>query len=119
MGRAGFVLVGGKSSRMGRDKALLELGSDTLAELVAAQVERAAGTVILVGNPDRYRHLPFTAIADGESEMGPLAGVVAALNYTMEDWNLIVACDMPAVSAELLTSLFEQAEASNPDVLLP
>src|SRR5260370_21310760 len=119
MSRAGYVLVGGESSRMGRDKAFLEIGDVPLASHVAALVQAAAGRVVLVGHPERYGTLPYAAIADRESGLGPLAGVVTALEHTTEDWNLIVACDMPAVSIELFEMLFEEAEAGNPDALVP
>src|SRR5205814_2477042 len=68
MKRAGFVLVGGKSSRMGRDKALLPFQGSTLLEHIALHVAAAAGSVTLIGEPDKYRRLGFPVLTDNRSE---------------------------------------------------
>lgn len=119
MSRAGFVLVGGESRRMGRDKARLPYRNGTLVGHIAAQVERAAGSVCLVGAPERYRDLPFPAIPDRFPGAGPAAGIHAALASSAAEWNLVVACDMPEVTAEFLLALIEQAERASKQGLLP
>lgn len=119
MGRAGFVLVGGRSARMGVDKALLPFAGATLVEHIAEQVRQAAGSVCLVGAPERYRGLPYTAIADRFPQAGPAGGIHAALASTQADWNLIVACDMPALRADFLRELLEQAERAGGLGLVP
>ena len=119
MKRAGFVLVGGASSRMGRDKALLPYSEATLVEHVAAQVGSAAGAVALVGSPGRYARLGYLVIPDFFRHCGPLAGLHAALLASPADWNLVVACDMPAVTAGFLQSLLAAAESAGADALAP
>ncbi len=119
MRRAGFVLVGGSSSRMGRDKALLPYGGATLAEFVAARVEAAAGSAVLVGAAERYGHLNRPVIPDLVPGQGPLGGIQSALSATTADWNLIVACDLPRVEASYLRLLLEEAEAADADCLVP
>lgn len=113
MRRAGFVLVGGLSSRMGRDKALLRWHSEPLVEEVAKTVEQAAGNVALVGAPERYGMLSRRCLPDLHPGMGPLSGIEAALLSGRGDLNLVVACDMPALDAEWLAKLFEKAESSD------
>lgn len=117
--RSGFVLVGGASSRMGRDKALLPHRGTTLVEHVAAEVREAAGSVVLVGPPERYQSLGLPVLEDTRPGLGPLAGIATALASTAGGWSLIVACDMPAVTAQFLTELIEKAEASSFDCILP
>jgi molybdopterin-guanine dinucleotide biosynthesis protein A len=117
--RAGFVLVGGNSSRMGRDKARLPFHGKTLVEHVASTVADAAGSVTLVGAPERYASLGFPMLADSRTGAGPLAGIHTALALSPAAWNLIVACDMPGLSAPFLRSLLAAAESSEADCLLP
>lgn len=104
---------------MGRDKARLPYRNGTLVDHIAAQVERAAGSVCLVGAPERYRDLPFPAIPDLFPGAGPAAGIHAALAAGHAAWNLVVACDMPEVTAEFLLSLLEMAERAAGQGLLP
>jgi len=117
--RAGFVLAGGRSSRMGQDKALLPWKGSTLIESVAREVFQAAGNVTLIGPPELYGKLGFAVIPDKFEGCGPLGGLHAALSATSGEWNLLVACDMPAVTHELLEELLAAAEASGADALVP
>jgi molybdopterin-guanine dinucleotide biosynthesis protein A len=116
---AGFVLVGGASSRMGRDKACLPFLGKTLVEHVGACVEEAAGSVTLVGAPERYKSLRFPLLADTHAGFGPLGAIHTALGASPAEWNLIVACDMPEVSADFLRRLRAAAEHGGGDCLIP
>jgi molybdopterin-guanine dinucleotide biosynthesis protein A len=117
--RAGFILVGGQSSRMGRDKALLVLDGTSVVLRIARAVAAAAGSVTLIGDPKKYGSLGYPVHADVFTGFGPLAGVHAALGVSGADWNLIVACDMPEVEPDFLISLIEKAEQSEADCVLP
>lgn len=112
MQAAGFVLVGGKSSRMGRDKALLPGRSRYLVEEVADAVEAVVGNVVLVGEPNRYRALNYRCIADLRPDLGPLSGIETALASTRSELNLVLACDMPAIDGAQLNALLERAAQS-------
>jgi molybdopterin-guanine dinucleotide biosynthesis protein A len=118
--RAGYVLVGGKSSRMGRDKALLPApGGGTLGQYVARMVRRASGSAVLVGNPQRYAAPGYPAIPDLYPGEGPLGGILTALKHTSADWNLLTACDMPGLTESFLSRLLDAAEQSPAEALLP
>src|SRR5258708_4089918 len=93
----GFLLAGGRSSRMGRDKALLPFGSSTLAAHIATQIRDAAGNVTILAPPERYAHLGLPVLADAIPNCGPLGGLYTALQSTTADWNVLVACDLPRI----------------------
>lgn len=115
----GFVLVGGRSSRMGRDKALLPFEGRTLAGRVAGIVQEAAGTATLIGDPNRYQGLGFNVVADVVPGCGPMGGLYTALGVTHTDWNLIVACDMPGIDAGALGRLLAHIPTTGAGVVAP
>jgi len=104
---------------MGRDKALLPFRGGALAGHVAAMVAAAAGSATLIGDPQKYGHLGYPVLPDRSPGTGPLGGIESALSYTAADWNLVLACDMPAISAEFLRGLLDAAHRLNADVLAP
>ena len=104
---------------MGRDKARLPFRGGALAEFVAGTVVQAAGSVVLVGDPAAYPEFAYPVIADRYPGEGPLGGILTALHHTSSDWNLVVACDMPGLSAEVLGRILEAAERSQAMALLP
>ena len=104
---------------MGRDKALLPLHGQPLVIAVASAVQTAAGSVTLVGNPALHANLGLPLVADLYPGEGPLGGILTALNAAAAEWNLIAACDMPALEFVFLNRLFDAAERSNSQILLP
>lgn len=105
MSFAGFVLAGGRSSRMGRDKALLPYGSKTLLEHAAEQVLGAVGNVTLIGDPAKYESLGYPVFPDRVPDCGPLGGIYTALSCSKRDWNVILSCDIPMVCSTRLQQL--------------
>jgi molybdenum cofactor guanylyltransferase len=116
---AGFVLTGGQSTRMGRDKALLPFEGSSLLERTAAHVRAAAGSVTLIGMPERYAALGLPVAADITPGVGPIGGLFTALDITRAEWNLVVACDMPGVNEAFLRGLIDAACTSNALCLVP
>ncbi len=118
-GRAGFVLTGGRSSRMGQDKALLPFQNATLGSYVAAQVAAAAGSATLIGDPERHGALGYPVLADMRPGFGPLGGVETALRNSSARWNLVVACDMPRLTPAFLLELLTRAERAETPCFAP
>ena len=119
---AGFVLTGGRSSRMGRDKALLPIEGSLLVERTADRVLAAAGNVTLIGAPARYAHLGLPVLPDlvpDGGPGGPICGLHTALKTTIADWNLVVACDMPGLTAGFLSDLLAAAQQLGCTCLAP
>jgi molybdopterin-guanine dinucleotide biosynthesis protein A len=108
-----YVLAGGASSRMGREKALLEIGGVTMVERTARSVESLAGKAAIVGPPEKFHALAAKlgtrAIADDWPGAGPLGGIATALRASEAEWNLIVACDLPYLTREWMSFLVERA----------
>ena len=104
---------------MGADKAFLRLGNLTLLEHAIGAVKKVCERVALVG--DRERLSPHgEVIEDKFSEQGPLAGIQAALTSpSASEWNLMLAVDTPAISAEFLKYLFSEAQSSSETVTVP
>ena len=116
---AAFILAGGESSRMGSNKALLELGGVPLIVRMARLVESAAVKPTVVGSPEIYARLRLRAVRDDWPGAGPLGGIATALRASESQWNLIVACDLPYLTKPWLEHLIHRAERSNADVVLP
>jgi molybdopterin-guanine dinucleotide biosynthesis protein A len=109
MQASGFVLAGGGSTRMGRNKALLPFRGTTLVEHVAEIVRQAAGSVTLIGDPAQLGHLGLPIVPDELPGSGPASGIYTALTITSTDWNLIAGCDMPAITRDILLALLRRA----------
>ncbi len=103
-----FVLAGGKSTRMGADKALLEFEGRTLLERALEVVRKVVSDVRIVGAMERFRSYG-AVVEDLFRECGPLGGIHAALRSSLADWNLMLAVDMPRVTPELVRFLVTQA----------
>lgn len=115
----GFILAGGESGRMGRDKALLELGGITLLERTAQLIEPLVERLAIVGPAGRYAAFSLREIPDDAPGVGPLGAISTALRHSTGEWNLIVACDLPYLTADWLDFLIRRALASQADALLP
>jgi molybdenum cofactor guanylyltransferase len=126
---AGFILAGGASSRMGRDKGLLDFGGIPLILYTARLLEPLVAKVTVVGSPSRYASLKLHTISDmdrmqalnrpGILGNGPVAGIATALAATHSRWNLIVACDLPYLSAEWLDWMLSRALRSRGEAVIP
>lgn len=101
----GVVLAGGKSSRMGRDKALIEVGGRTLLDRALDRLEPHVSELLVIGDPARYGHIGPFVFADDRPGNGPLGGIDTAMRYASNDKLLVLACDMPGISDALLERL--------------
>jgi molybdopterin-guanine dinucleotide biosynthesis protein A len=116
---AGFVLAGGKSSRLGSDKAFLKLGGCTLLERAIEVMRDACDEVAVVGDPAKFAKYGAAVVPDRYPGCGPLAGIHGALLHSSAELNLIMAVDMPFSSRELLTFLLITAAGSEAMVVVP
>jgi len=93
---AGFVLAGGRSSRMGKEKALLALDGETLLARGLRQLGEVCAEVAIAGGTaelSRFGRL----VSDEQTGQGPLSGILAALRSSACEWNLFCPVDVPFV----------------------
>jgi molybdopterin-guanine dinucleotide biosynthesis protein A len=124
----GYVLAGGGSTRFGRDKALVTFGDTPLLLRIANLLQICTDKVTIVADVQKYGHLgpQLEILQDRWPGEGPLGGIITALQHTAAtapqyQWNLILSCDMPFLTAEWLKFLVNRARASAPEiqVILP
>ena len=106
--RAAFVLAGGQSTRMGADKAFVQLEGCTLLAHALALAKSVTPDVRIVGSPEKFA--AFGEVVEDEfPQHGPLAGIHAALRASSSELNLMLAVDMPFVEVPFLEYLFQEA----------
>ena len=114
------ILAGGKSTRLGRPKALIKLpGGRTIIEQAYQVVSELAEEVVVLG---RSVHLPIamaglSVLEDAKPDGGPLAGLCSLLKHADTKWALLAACDMPYLEAAIIRKLLDCAD-SNVDAIV-
>jgi molybdopterin-guanine dinucleotide biosynthesis protein A len=118
--RAGFLLAGGMSTRMGTDKAFLNFDGQSLLDRALIAMQTVCNRVTIVGDPSKFANYEAgSVIADIFPGCGPLAGIHSALVHSVAELNLMLAVDIPFVTAELLSFLFAVAEKNAAVVTVP
>jgi molybdopterin-guanine dinucleotide biosynthesis protein A len=115
---SGFVLAGGKSTRMGQDKAQLQLNGRSLLEHALTGLRAVCRDVAILGSYELYGKLApvYEDIFPG---CGPLGGIHTALSHSQTQYNLIIAVDTPFLMPEFLSYLAERAIAGGAAVTTP
>ena len=116
---AAFILAGGASTRMGRDKALLELGGEPMVVRAARLAEPHVTSVAVVAPEGRFAELALPLLPDRWPGAGPLGGIATALSATKADWNLVVGCDLPYLTSEWLAWFIPRAMNSPAQAVVP
>lgn len=117
-GITGVILAGGRSTRMGSDKALLPYQGGRFIEAIQRRMEELFEEVIVVtAEPGRYEFLPCRRVTDLFPGMGALGGIHAALRHSGSERIFVVGCDMPHLKPDLIRHLCSLAEET--DVVVP
>ena len=102
----GVILAGGKSSRMGSDKALLDLNGKPFIRHIADVFRQFFTTILISADDDAlYSFLDVPVITDIVKNSGPLGGIHSGLKHSHPRDIFIVACDMPFIEPDAVTSL--------------
>ncbi len=111
----GFVLAGGKSSRMGTDKALLRVGGVPMIQIAVEKLRSFCAEVSIAGNRNDLSGFA-EVVNETRTDAGPAAGIEAGLRAAREPWAMFVPVDVPLVPAELLRRWSEEALRANRSV---
>lgn len=102
----GILLVGGQSSRMGTDKALLPFARTTLIQYLISELQRATSDVLVVARyPQRLPELDVPVVADIHDIPCALSGVHAGLVHSTSRYNFVLACDLPLFTPRVVSFL--------------
>jgi len=107
MGVTGIILAGGKSSRMGAEKGLQELCAKPLIHYAIEVLSGLCNTIIISSSSEAYKSLGHKVVADVIPGIGPMGGIYSALQQSKTEENLVLSCDLPFVSQELMSYILE------------
>jgi len=113
----GLVLAGGKSRRMGSDKALLVIDGETQLSRAVRLLEAHLDRVVVSTRADQAgdaERSKFEQIVDRYEDMGPVAGILSAMDSNNEVSWLVLACDLPNIDDATIAYLLEQSSTDHP-----
>ncbi len=112
-----IILAGGKSSRIGTDKAFLKLNGESVIERIYNLLTKIFSDVIIISNnPEKFQFLTPKVYKDIYPHFGPLSGIHAGLSNSQTENNFFISCDMPLVTEEVIR--FILAKMNNDDITI-
>lgn len=113
----GVILAGGKNSRMGSDKGMLEVEGKKIVDRIIGVMKPLVREVIIISNGINYDNFGYAVYKDILKDAGPMGGIHAALQYSKTDKILVVSCDMPFISKEILSVVLK--ESNKGEIVIP
>ena len=114
----GIILSGGQSSRMGEDKALLQIGGRKIIELMIEKLKPFCNEIIISANDlDAYANFNCQVVPDKFRNSGPLAGIYSSLVESNHEKNFIISCDLLLVSEQVIERIVKSH--SEKEIVLP
>lgn len=108
-----YILAGGKSQRMGKDKGMLPLKDKPFISHICSALQPIVGTnIIIVSANSDYDFLGHTRIEDIITDKGPVGGIYTALKHSKTKFNFIISVDTPLITTELLQWIADKHEDS-------
>lgn len=98
----GVVLAGGKSSRFGSNKALSRFRNESFLQHIAELARPYTKEVVIAGFYDEYQEMGMPVLKDRLPGIGALGGIYTALTYSSTPWILVMTCDMPLLTKEVI-----------------
>ena len=113
----GVVLAGGKSQRMGRNKALMEYQGEPLVLRAVQILRQVTGKVIISSDRHNYERFGLEVWPDELPDRTAMTGIYTCLKRSLERWIMVLSCDMPLMDPRLFEILY--INSSNYDVIVP
>lgn len=111
------ILSGGKSSRFGSDKALIEINRRTFIENIIDNFKYYLGDII-ISCPESNYNLPYKTVSDNYTNCGPMSGIYEIMKVSTSRWTFVVAVDMPYLDIEILKVLIENIDEDKDIIFL-
>ena len=106
----GIILAGGKSSRMGTDKALFVLNGSTFLDHIIRALEPLVDDILIISNDERHSTYNLKRVRDTIADAGPISGLHAGLTNSVTENNLVLSCDIPLIETSMLEVLLQNNE---------
>ncbi len=103
----GIILAGGKSSRMGTDKGFLLFNKKPFVQYSIDALKPLVSEIMIVSDNPDYDIFGLKRINDITKNAGPVAGIYSGLKASSNELNLILSCDIPLISSEILQKLID------------
>ncbi|MBK9637273.1 MAG: molybdenum cofactor guanylyltransferase [Bacteroidetes bacterium] len=108
--RNGYILAGGKSSRMGTDKGLLLLKNKSLVKYVIDNLTPCVDQIFIVSSNELYEQFCLPLVPDIVLGKGPAVGIFSALEHSTVNQNFVISCDTPFLDSSLISRIFNLAK---------
>lgn len=108
-----IILAGGKSTRIGTDKAFIKLNGITFIEHITKSISPFVNEIIIVSDNAAYDKLGYKRVEDLIKDSGPLAGLYTGLHYSKTAYNLVLSCDVPLLNDRVLNTLIDGIDGTS------
>lgn len=107
-----YILAGGKSSRMGKDKGLILFNGKAIIQHIIEKLQPVTDKVVIISNNPAYDKFGVEVIEDLIRNLGPAGGIFTALSHSQNEKNLILSCDTPFITTEAIEYIFQHSDLS-------
>ncbi len=115
-----IIMAGGESCRMGTDKTMLSIKGQSIIEVICGQLRGSFDEILISANETaKFAFLGLKVVPDKVPERGPLMGISSALEASSNEYNFVVACDIPKINMTCVNRMLTEAIESRADIVIP
>jgi molybdopterin-guanine dinucleotide biosynthesis protein A len=113
----GIVLAGGKSSRMGEDKGIMEFDGKKMVKHILDALAPVVDEIIIIANNNHYNDFGYPVYEDIIKDCGPMGGIYTGLTRSNTMKNIVLSCDMPFIKSKMVSYII--AESGDYEITVP